>query len=64
MKLYVLTYGIACIEEKDGKRELVTEIPSVTSSLAKAARIVKLCNEEEISPTHLKDVVEDLISAV
>ena len=63
MKQYVVTYGIACIEEKDGKRELVTEIPSITSSLAEAERLVRLCNEQQLSPDHIKDVVEDLIHA-
>ena len=64
MKQYVVTYGIACIEENEDKRELVTEIPGVTSNLAEAERLVRVCNEQQLSPTHLKDVVDDLTSAV
>ena len=58
---YVLTYGIACIEEKDGRLELVTETPSITTSLKDAQRLVTFCNEGNLSPEHLKDVVDDLI---
>lgn len=61
MTLYITTYGIACIKETDGKRELIAEIPNVTSSLEEIEAIVKLCNERNLSPDHLKDVVEDLI---
>ena len=61
MKLYVVTYGIACIEEIDGRRELLAETPGITASLEEAERIARLCNEGNLSPDHLKDVVEDLI---
>lgn len=60
---YVLTYGIACIEEIDGKRELVAEVPGITSNLKEAQRLVNLCNAGALSPIHLKDVVDDLILA-
>ena len=63
MKKYVLTHGIACIEEKDGKRELVTEISGITTSLKDVQRLVTLCNEGNLSPEHLKDVVDDLIQS-
>lgn len=58
---YVVTYGIACIEEVDGKRELLAEIPGITSSLEAAQRFVAVCNEGKLSPDHLKDVVEDFV---
>ena len=64
MKLYVVTYGIACFEEEDGKRELIAEIPSATSNFDEIRRIVKICNEGNLSPDQLKDVVEDLIHAI
>ena len=64
MKQYVVTYGIACIEEKNGKRELITELPGVTSNFDEIKRLVKICNEGNLSPDQLKDVVEDLIHAI
>lgn len=60
---YVLTYGIACIKESDGKRELLAEVPGITSNLKEAQRLVNLCNEGNLIPDHLKDVVDDLILA-
>ncbi len=60
---YVLTYGIACVEEIDGKLELIAEMPGITANLKDAQRLVNLCNEGNLSPIHLKDVVDDLIHA-
>lgn len=60
---YVLTYGIACVEEIDEECELIAEVPGITSSLEKAQRLVRLCNEGNLSPEHLKDVVDDLVNA-
>ena len=61
---YVLTYGIACVEEIDGKLELIAEMPGITANLKDAQRLVSLCNEGNLSPIHLKDVVSDLICNV
>lgn len=62
MTVYIKTYGIACISEKNGRFEIVTEVPSVTIDRAQADRLVNLFNEKHLSPEHLEDVVEDLIS--
>lgn len=64
MKQYVLTYGIACIESRDGKAELITQIPGVTTDLEKAECLVRLCNEQKLSPEHLADAVDDLVAAI
>lgn len=63
MKLYVVTYGIACVREENGKRELISEIPGVTSNFDEINQLIKICNEEQLSPDQLKDVVDDLIHA-
>ena len=63
MKQYVVTYGIACIEEENGKRELICEIPGVTSNLDEINRLIKICDEGQLSPDQLKDIVDDLIHA-
>ena len=60
---YVLTYGIACVKETEGNRELITEIPSVTSSIEEANRLIRLCNEGNLNPDHLKNIVEDFVEA-
>ena len=61
MRRYVVTYGVACAVEEKGRLELVSEIPSITTKREKAERIVNVCNEQNISPEHLPDVVEDMI---
>ena len=64
MKLYIVTYGIACIEENVGKRELVTEIPGVTLNRSEIETLVRLCNDVSLCPDYLKDVVDDLICTI
>ncbi len=64
MKLYIVTYGIACIEENASKRELVTEIPGVTLNRSEIETLVRLCNEGSLNPEHLRDVVDNLICTI
>ena len=64
MKRYVITYGIACVDEEDGMRELIAEVPGITARLEEIERLVRMCNEGDLSPNQLGDVVEDLIGAV
>ena len=61
MTKHIITYGIACVEEDDGTKELITQIPDITTSREKAEHLVKLCNEQKLSPVHLADVVDDMI---
>jgi hypothetical protein len=58
---YVLTYGVACVEESSGIRELISRVPDVTTDRDRAERIVNMLNEHMIPPEHLNDVVEDLL---
>lgn len=62
MKRYILNYGIACVEIKDGKSEIIKSIPDVTTERQVAQRIVDLCNRNDLSVEHLSDVVEDQIN--
>ena len=62
MKRYILTYGIACVETKSEKSEVVKIIPDVTTEQEVAQRIVDLCNENDLSVEHLCDVIEDVIN--
>ena len=64
MKKYIKTYGIACVDEQNGKREIVAEIHGVTTDREKAERIVDLFNRNNLSHEHLKDAVSDLISII
>ncbi len=61
MKIYVKTYGIACVEEHDGKCEIVAEVPNVSINRAQVDLLVKLFNHHGLAPEHLEDVIEDLM---
>ena len=63
MKKYILTYGIAYVEEINGKQELIEEVSSITTNKDKAERLVRLCNEHKLSPIQLKEKAFDLIEA-
>jgi hypothetical protein len=64
MQKYVVTYGIACVEEDDGIKELISQIPDVSTNLKEVEQLVTLCNEQQLSPIHLQDVVDDLLATV
>ena len=58
---YVLTYGVACVEESSCIRELISRVPDVTTDRDRAERLVNMLNKHKPSPEHLNDVVEDLL---
>ena len=51
------TYGIGAIHNG----VLVTEIRDISTNYNKIKNLVYLCNDENLSPIHLMDVVEDFI---
>lgn len=59
---YVLTYGIACIENQNGVVELIKSIPDITTDREAAEHLLCLINECDLSPDHLGDVIEDMLS--
>lgn len=63
MTKYILTYGIAYVEESNGKIELLEEVSSVTTNKDEAERLVDLCNRNKLSPIQLKEKAFDLIEA-
>ena len=64
MKIYIKTYGIACVEEKDGRLEVISEANNVTGDGELADRLVELFNKHQLSPEHLADVIEDIIALI
>ena len=51
------TYGIAA--EKDGV--ILERVGDVCSDLDEIAILVEKCNRNKLSPSHLRDVIEDFI---
>ena len=58
---YILTYGIACIEERDGMCEILEQVSDVTCDRAEAERLVSLFNRLKLSPEHFTEAVEDAL---
>lgn len=62
MKIYIKTYGIACIEEIDGRREIIKAVHDVTVDNDKADILVNILNNNQLSPEHMRDVIEDCLT--
>ncbi len=58
-----LTYGIKAEEILGGEAHTVCEVHDVTPSREKAEFICRECNENDLSPVHLRDVCEDFLYA-
>ena len=59
---YIVIYGIACVKESQGKREIISRVSDVTTELEEIERLVNRCNELYLDPEHLLDIVEDSIN--
>ena len=62
MKIYIKTYGIACVEEIDGRREIITAVHDVTTDPDKADTLVNILNNNQLAPEHIRDVIEDCLT--
>ena len=58
-----VSYGIAAYSDfsEDDCATVVAAVHHVTSDRQAIANLVSLCNQLELSPTHLHDVVEDFL---
>ncbi len=54
-------YGILCKEK--GTDSLLRSVYDIFCDISAAESFVTLCNHLELSPEHLDDVIEDIISA-
>ena len=52
-------YGIVCIEGEGEDARQVAYVSDVSCDGTALAALVALCNEEELSPLHLVNVVDD-----
>lgn len=56
------SFGVAFVAEEDGQMIVLETISDLTPSFERIERFVKLCNEENLSYLHLKDVAADFVS--
>jgi len=55
-------YGIAAVTEADGCIVVLQSITAVTPDKLRIQKLVKLCNELELSMIHLEEVVDDFLT--
>lgn len=55
------TYGIAAVKEYDGCVTVMQSISDVCPQFMPVLQLVQFCNELELEPIHLQDVVDDFL---
>lgn len=60
---YIVVYGIACIEEIENRKEMLIELPAITSDEEKIKYLIDICNKNNLSPCQLREVAEDLLES-
>lgn len=54
-------YGITAIDEKN---RVINSVDDIFVDKVKAERFIELCNKNQLSILHLKDVIDDVISTI
>ncbi len=57
-------YGIAVVEEHDGVSVILQSVSDIAVCSDRLEQLVDLCNEFELDPMHLNDVVDDYLASV
>jgi hypothetical protein len=57
-------FGIAAVEEYDGITTILESISDVSSDIDAIERLVEVCNNLQLDPIHLQDVVSDFLATV
>ncbi|MBQ9939991.1 MAG: hypothetical protein IJO74_00415 [Clostridia bacterium] len=58
-----ISYGIAALSDNgQGRIDIIKYIGDICDREEKIENLVRLCNQSDLSPVHLYDVVEDFIS--
>lgn len=56
-----LAYGITVLESNS--LVIINSIPNIFLEQMRTLEIITLCNQQNLSPVHLKDLAEDLVTA-
>ena len=57
-------FGIAAVEEYDGVTTILESTSDLSSDIEPIERLVELCNDLQLDPIHLQDVVTDFLATV
>jgi len=55
-------YGIAYVDFSDGVPVILKAIPDLSTDKDRVQQLAALCTELQISPMHLRDVIDDFLS--
>ena len=57
-------FGIAAVEEYDGVTTVLESISDISTDIEPIERLVEICNNLQLDPIHLQDVVTDFLATV
>lgn len=57
-----IAFGIAAVEEYDGVTTILESISDISTYIEPIERLVKVCNNLQLDPIHLQDVVTDFLA--
>lgn len=57
-------FGIAAVEEYDGITTILKSISDISVNIEAIERLVQYCNNLQLDPIHLQDVVTDFLATV
>ena len=57
-------FGIAAVEEYDGVITILESISDISTDIEPIERLVEICNNLQLDPIHLQDVVTDFLATV
>ena len=57
-------FGIAAVEEYDGITTILESISDISANIEPVEHLVELCNNLQLDPIHLQDVVTDFLATV
>ena len=55
-------YGIAARTEDNGVRITLHRVPDLFPSRRRCERFVRMCNEEQVAPFHLPEVIDNVLA--
>lgn len=57
-------FGIAAVEEYDGVTTILESISDISTDIEPIERLVEICNNLQLDPIHLQDVVTDFFATI
>ena len=56
------TFGVQVLETQDGTEKAIAAVSDVSLDVEKITEFISLCNEHQLCPEHLLDVIEDCLN--